>query len=71
MKNDYDEKNDNESALGINISALGNNPLRAIQQCETANEAWKKLERWHAGKTVMNRLGCLSTLFIMKYDKGK
>lgn len=68
MTEDGFEKNVNEKALGILISALGNNSLQALEQRKTANDSGGKLERRYAGKTVMNRLESLRTVFNMKCE---
>lgn len=65
LTNENQEKIVNERALSIIISALGDNPLRAIQHCESAKEAWDKLESRYAGRTIMNKLGSLNTLLSM------
>lgn len=56
-----------QKALSINIPVLGENPLRAIQDCESAHSAWIKLHPRYAGKPAINKLSALNNPLNYKY----
>lgn len=60
-----------KKALFKIIFALGDNPLRSIQEYETANEAWNKLQQRYAGKTVINKLRLLNNMLNKTFKQEK
>lgn len=63
------ESNVNEQAIAFVIMRLGNNPLRSIQECETAMEVWEKLQVKYAGKTIINKISILNSLLNTKFQR--
>lgn len=57
----------NEKTLAIIMLTLGNNFLRAIQECTTAKSEWSKLHDKYACRTMINELGVLNTLINMSH----
>lgn len=55
--------------LAFKISALGDNPLRAVQSYSTVSEAWEKFQIRYAGKILINKLVVLNILLSMKMKK--
>lgn len=47
------ERRINENKLSLKVPALGDNPLRAVQECELAKYLWEKLQEWYSGKIVI------------------
>lgn len=41
--------------------ALGDDQLRAIQECESTKAAWDKLQARYAGKTIGIEIGVLNS----------
>lgn len=60
----------NEKAMTIIITALGDNPLRAVQECLTAKAVWNKLQGRYAGQSMVNKLSVLNTLLNMILKKS-
>lgn len=58
----------NEKSLSVIVPALGDKPLRAVQDCETAREIWGRLQEQNAGKTLLNKLEILNNLLNMNYN---
>lgn len=46
--------------LSIIISGLGDNPSRPIQDCETAQSAWKRRHNRCTGRSIVNTLSALN-----------
>lgn len=57
-----------EKALSINILALIDNPLRSIQKCETAEAARDKSQLSYFGEHMVDKLGLLCNLFILRWS---
>lgn len=64
------ELDKSEKALTINICGHRDNPLRMTQDCESAHDAWEKLQTRYAGKTMINMQSNLQTLFNMRLKRG-
>lgn len=47
----------NHICLAIIIMALGDNPLRYVQDFDTAKTAWNKFQSRYAGKITINKIG--------------
>lgn len=62
LTNESFDKTITQKTLSIIISALGQNPLRAIQECETIYSVWQELHHRYAGKSVINKLNALNNL---------
>lgn len=45
-------------------------PLRALQKCETVPAAWLKLNERYAGKPAINKFSAFSNLIDTKCDQG-
>lgn len=60
-----EQKNSKWATAGI-VSAIGDKLLRATQDCETAAEAWEKLQYRYSGKLIISKLAVLNNLLIMK-----
>lgn len=48
------------------MSALGDNSLKAIQECRIAKPAWDIFQCKYASKNLINKLGVLNNLLKMK-----
>lgn len=57
-----------DEALLIVVSALGNDPLIAVQSYTTAKETWGKVQERYVGKTFMCKLCVLSSLLNVLFD---
>lgn len=64
------DRKTSKKALSIINPTLGDNPLQWIQNCDTAKKARDKLQQRHAGKTIANKLGALSSLLNSKYKNN-
>lgn len=64
------ESEKTEKALLVITLALGDNPLRSIEECQTAKEAWKNLQQRYAGKTMINKLGLLNNFLNKNFTQG-
>lgn len=62
------DKTSTQKALSIMISALGDNPLKAIQECETTYSALQKLHHIYAGRSFINQLSALKHLLSYSYN---
>lgn len=58
-----------EEALSLIISALANKPLRAVQSCSTAEDAWEKLQSGYAGKAFYNKVGVLNGILNLNFKR--
>lgn len=56
----------NKRTLSVVIFRNSDNPLRSIQQYETAKAAWDELRSLYAAKTMINRIGGMGTLLSTK-----
>lgn len=61
----------NDKALSIIVRALGDNPLRGVQACESAKDLWERLSERYAGKMVVNKLGLLKNLVNTRLKRGE
>lgn len=66
LTQDTVERKTSQKVLTIIISALEDDPLRSIQECEIAKEAGNKLQQRYAGKTMIKTLGLLNNLQWLK-----
>lgn len=55
-----------EKDLSIITLQLADNPLRSMQDCDTAEAASEKLQHTHAGKTKMNKWRALNIFLNTK-----
>lgn len=60
LTNKEEQMKSSERELAVIESTLGDNPFRAIQDCETAIVAWERHQSWDAGKSMINRLMVLN-----------
>lgn len=51
------------------IILWGDNPLRPVQECETAKVAWDKLQITYARKTVVNMISALKSLLYTEFQR--
>lgn len=49
------------------ITALDDNPLQPVQDCDTAKAVWDQLQHRYAAKTMTHRLRALANLLKTKY----
>lgn len=59
----------NKKPLALIVPAVEENPVRAVEEFETAKEVWEKLQERYAGKSVIKKLGISNKLFNMTYDR--
>lgn len=62
---DVDDKLDKQARKMI-IAASGDDPLRTIQDCRSAKQAWNKLQTRYASKSTINELRVLNNLLNPK-----
>lgn len=66
LSSDTTETKSSEEALAIITLALGDNPLRSIQNCDTALETWNRLQISYTGNFTVTGLNVLNTLLNKK-----
>lgn len=59
-----------EKALSMIISALKDNQLRSIQECETVKETWNKLQQRYTRKPIVNKLELLNNMLSTRFKQG-
>lgn len=69
LDNDNVSKRPDSSGKELIIAALGDNPLRVIQSCETAKSAWEKVHARQARKSTISEFSVSNNLLNVNVIK--